>query len=658
LLQLRYDQNFFSVSFIASDYVNGQNCKYYYNLENFNDLWIENGHSNSASFTNISPGKYTLNVRCDNGDVTTGIFSLPIVILPPWYMTVTAYIIYVLLFIAIACFSAQTLRKRFLRKRESIIEKMHQQQKEEIYESKLRFFTNITHEFSTPLTLIYGPCDRIMSYEKSDSFIKKYSGMIMKNTERLYSLIQELIEFRRIETGHKECVIERLNISAISADIIDSFTELSENKNIDYQSDVEENIYWNTDKSCYTKILSNLLSNAFKYTLDGGKIIVSVSLNSQLLHLTVSNSGKGIEEKDIPYVFDRYRVLENLEKQTKKGFFSRNGLGLAICHNMVGLLDGDIAVKSAPNSFTEFDVTLPAKETTLVVVGKAVEQEEVIAPPKPKAQPLKEGAISLLKPEQAKLNVFVIDDDPEMCWFISEIMSEKYNVTSIEDPLSVHEILETIQPHLIISDIMMPGIDGISLMKQVKADRRTSHIPFILLSARNTPEEQTEGISAGAEAYVVKPFNVDYLRSLTERLLQRQNDLKDYYNSPISAYEFAEGKFIHKDNKSFYDKLVQVIDRNKSNPDFTTELLARELGLSARQLYRRLQDITDKTPSNLIKDYKLTVVEKMLTTSKNSVDEIIYMAGFNNKGSFYKLFEKKYGMTPKKYREQKIENDL
>lgn len=258
----------------------------------------------------------------------------------------------------------------------------------------------------------------------------------------------------------------------------------------------------------------------------------------------------------------------------------------------------------------------------------------------------------------ARATIFVIDDDPEMCWFISEIMKEKYKVISIENPLLVNNIMETIHPQLIISDIMMPELNGISLMKQIKADKQTAHIPFILLSAKNTPEEQTEGISAGAEAYIVKPFNIEYLQSVVERLLKRQNDLKDYYHSAISAFDFSGGRFIHKENKVFFEKVVKAIDRNMTNPDFTAEHLARELGLSPRHLYRKLKDITEQTPAGLIKEYKLTVVEKLLITSKNSIDEIMYMAGFNNRGSFYRLFSQKFGMTPKKYRESKINEDI
>ena len=650
-LHLKYDQNFFTISFIALDYINGQNCKYYYNLENFSAIWIENGHSNHANFTNISPGKYVLHVKCDNSNVVTGIYSLPIVILPPWYLTRYAYITYILIFLFIIYYATHLVKRRYRRKRERMIAQIHQQQKEELYESKLRFFTNITHEFATPLTLIYGPCNRIISYEKTDHFIKKYAGMIMKNTERLYSLIQELIEFRRIETGHKECFIERLNISEISSDIMESFAEFVEIKNIDYQSQIDNNLIWNTDKSCFTKILINLLSNAFKYTPDYGKILVAVCLENDLLHISVSNTGKGIDKKDIPYIFDRYRVLENLDKQTQKGFFSRNGLGLAICHNMVRLLNGDIRIESIPERCTVFHVTLPEKEIT--PAGKKLHEE--LSNQTLSTLPWKNDIYKTSRPEPTKLTVLIIDDDPEMCWFISEFMSEKYHVITVENPLAVPYILESIHPQLIVSDIMMPGIDGISLMKKIKSDYKTAHIPFILLSAKNTPEEQTEGINAGADAYVVKPFNIDYFKSIVERLLKRQYDLKDYYNSPLSAYEFNNSRFVHKDSKSLFEKLVVTIDRNKHNPDFSSELLARELGLSLRNLYRKLKEITDESPASLIKEYKLATAEKLLKTSKHSIDEIMFMSGFINRGSFYKLFEKKYSMTPKKYRESKID---
>jgi signal transduction histidine kinase/DNA-binding response OmpR family regulator/streptogramin lyase len=651
-LELDYKQNFFSISFIALDYLNGRNCKYYYNLENLNDKWIDNGRSNTVNLTNVAPGKYILHVKCNTGDRMSDIYSLHIKVLPPWYRTVWAYAIYSLMFLLFIYVFVKTIRIRYRRKRESIIEKMEQKQKEEIYESKLRFFTNITHEFSTPLTLIYGPCDRIMSYEKSDNFVKKYAQLIMKNTKRLNLLIQELIEFRRIETGHKPCIIEPLDISDLARTIVDSFTELAESKHIIYETDIHNEIHWNTDANCFITILTNLLSNAFKYTPDGGKIVLKIEVKDSKLYISVVNTGKGIKEKDIPFIFDRYSVLENFEKQTQKGIFSRNGLGLAICHSMVKLLDGEIDVCSIPNEFTEFSVILPFGSISESLKSNITERQPLMIPPNPEFdKPVVEVENDLVI--KSKLTVLVIDDDTEMLWFVSDILKKQYNVISLENAHSVLKTLENMQPHLIISDIMMPDLDGISLMKQIKTDRRTAHIPFILLSAKNTPEEQTEGIAAGAEAYIVKPFNVEYILSVVERLLRRQHDLKDYYQSAISAYEFMDGKFIHKEYREFFERMILIIDKNLVNTNFSTEQLALELGLSVRHLYRKLKTITDQTPADLINEYRLAIAEKLLITSLYSVDEIMYKAGFNNRGSFYRIFLQKFGTTPKKYREMK-----
>jgi signal transduction histidine kinase/DNA-binding response OmpR family regulator/ligand-binding sensor domain-containing protein len=653
-LELKYEQNFFSISFVALDYINGQNCKYIYTLENFNDKWIENHLSNVVTFTKVPPGEYILHVKCENGIAAfpdNNVYSLKIVILPPWYLSSWAYLLYVLLSLIVCFFIWLWARLQYRSRREVMIAKMNERQKEEIYESKLRFFTNITHELCTPLTLIYGPCTRIASYPGADTFVKKYASLILKNTERLNALIQELIEFRRIETGHKSCLIEKLAVSEAAKNIADSFTEWSETKNIDYQINIAENMYWNSDKGCFTKILTNLLSNAFKYTPDKGKIEVDIRIGPDGLQMLVGNSGKGIKEEDIPFVFDRYTVLENFEKQTKKGISSRNGLGLAVCHNLVQLLNGKIDVRSIPGVLTEFKVVLPPLEAQVSEI-REIHPEDM--PVIPKA----DNEIPAVQTEdykyiQSRSTILVIDDDPEMLWFVSEIFKDHYNVVPVENPLHIADILSQMQPRLIISDIMMPQIDGISLMKQVKADKQTAHIPFILLSARNTQEEQVEGIEAGAELYITKPFNVDYLRSVVDRLLRRQDDLKDYYNSTISSFEFMNGKYIHKEEKVFIENLTAIIDKNLTNPEFTTKELATQLGISLRHFYRRLKKITDYSPNDLIREYKLYVAEKLLITTRLSIDEIMDKTGFINRGSFYRGFSQKFGMSPGNYRKMK-----
>jgi signal transduction histidine kinase/AraC-like DNA-binding protein len=653
-LELKYAQNFFSVSFSALDYINGQNSRYSYILENFNNQWIEKRIFNVVTFTKVPPGEYTLRVKYDNGSSggqNNDIYSLRIVILPPWYLSVWACLLYLAGVVSVVFFCYFWFRKYYRNKREIMIEKLNRQQKEAIYESKLRFFTNLTHELSTPLTLIYGPCSRIVSHPGTDAYVKKYATLILKNAERLNALIQELIEFRRIETGHKSCSIERLSISETAGNIADSFTDLAETRNIDYQINIKNGLYWNTDKGCFSKILTNLLSNAFKYTPDNGKIEVNIHLMDDALQALVSNTGKGFDEKDIPFIFDRYTVLANFENQ--KGMSSRNGLGLAICHNLAKLLHGEIHVRSIPGVLTEFRVTLPHQDVNVSEKREIREAENVLYHQFDSEKPVVEtGDYQYIK---SRATILVIDDDPEMLWFIAEIFKEHYNVIPLDNPSRVDEALLQTPPNLIISDIMMPQIDGITLLKQTKSDKRTHHIPFILLSAKNTPEEQVEGIEAGADIYLTKPFNVDYLRSVVDHLLQRQDDLKDYYHSAISSFEFMDGKYIHKEDKIFMENAIRIIDKNIQDPAFSPQQLATQMGMSIRHLYRKLKTTTDYTPADLIREYKLAIAEGLLVTSQLSIDEIMYKAGFSNRGSFYKAFLQKFGLTPKNYRIQKKE---
>lgn len=653
-IELEYNQNFFSISFVALDYLNSGNNNYLYNLENFNDKWIDNRQSNSVTFTNISPGEYTLRIKCENGNKeASDIYSIRIKILPPWYQTTWAYFSYILLFITASYFTVNLLIKRYKEKKMLMMEKMNQQQKDDIYESKLRFFTNITHEFCTPLTLIYGPCERIISYNGSDEYIKKYAGLILKNTEQLNALIQELIEFRRIETGHKTRDVEPTNISALAKNITESFYELAESKNINFSVKIDTEILWNTDKSCFNKILINLISNAFKYTPENGSIDLEIQNNTSenTLILEVSNTGKGIKEEEISLVFDRYKILENFEKQNDKGLASRNGLGLAICHNLVKLLDGNIEVISVVDKITSFKVKLPQLHADNK--KRIVELKESIHLDTGDKKVLENRSNEISNDLKLKTSILVIDDDPEILWFISEIFTEEYNVITTENPKHVFEILEQTQPSLIISDVMMPGIDGLSLSRELKNNKRTSHIPIVIISAKNTPEDQVEGIESGAEAYITKPFNVSYIKSIIERIILRQNELKEYYSSAISAFEIKNGQFVHKGDKQFFDKMLEIIENNISDASFSTEKLAIELGVSSRQLYRRLSLVSNQTPGELIKEYRLIVVEKLLVSTKLSIDEIMYKSGYSNRGNFSKIFSQKYGMTPKVYRDKK-----
>lgn len=649
VLQLDYSQNFFQINFMAIDYINGNNYSYSYKLEEVSDHWIENGTSGSAIFSNLSPGEYTLLVKYKNNinGQESRPQSLTIRITPPWYLSYWAYALYSILLFLLCAASIHRVIYQYRRKQHRMIEKMNREKKEEIYESKLRFFTNITHEFCTPLTLIYGPCEKILAYPHADSYIRKYGKMIQQNTEKLNGLILELLEFRRLETGNKVLSIQRLPVSDKLRSIAESFGELAENRNLNYQLDIEPDIQWNTDISCFNKIANNLISNAFKYTPENGNITVGLKVENEQLTLRISNSGKGIAKENLAKIFDRYKVLDSFEMNGKN---SRNGLGLAICKSMTMLLNGQIEVDSIQDKITTFTVTLPELSPT-------AEETEITqkvygtAPLNSNTEPM-ELEQTVTDFDTSRHTVMIIDDDPSMLWFVSEIFVDKYNVWSFNNAKEALANLELKQPDLIISDVMMPEIDGLSFAQQIKQNKLLSHIPLILLSALHHEDEQVKGIEAGAEAYVTKPFNVKYLEKVVYRLIKRESELKEYYSSVFSSFKVENGNCIHKEDQEFLDKVIETIDKNIANPDLSVELLSSDLGCSTRQFYRKLKPITEKSPADIIKEYRLTMAERLLLSKNLTIEEVMDRTGFNNRGTFYKLFSQRFGMPPRQYREQ------
>lgn len=648
-LQLDYSRNFFCIDFMAIDYINGNNYSYSYKLDEVSSQWIESGTSASAIFSNLAPGQYTLLVKYKNNmnGKECEPQKLLIQITPPWYLSNWAYILYFILIALFCILAVYRIVHQYRRKQHRMIEKLNREKKEEVYESKLRFFTNITHEFCTPLTLIYGPCEKILAYPQSDSYIRKYGKMIQQNTEKLNGLILELLEFRRLETGHKVLSIQRLSVSDKLQNIAESFCELAENKNLNYRLDIEPDIEWNTDISCFSKIVNNLISNAFKYTPEEGNITIGLKVENQLLTLNISNSGKGIAKENLAKIFDRYKILDSFEMNGKN---SRNGLGLAICKNMVTLLNGEINVSSIQNEITTFTVTLPELSPT---AQEAETPQKVYAtgPLNTNTEPM-ELEQTTVNFDTSKHTVMIIDDDPSMLWFVSEIFVDKYNVLSFNNAAEALASLELKQPDLIISDVMMPEIDGLSFAQKIKQNKLWSHIPLILLSALHHEDDQVKGIEAGAEVYVTKPFNVKYLEKVVYRLIKRESDLKEYYSSIFSSFKVENGNCIHKEDQEFLDKVIETIEKNITNPDLSVELLSSDLGYSTRQFYRKLKPITDKSPADIIKEYRLTMAERLLLTKNYTIEEIMDKTGFNNRGTFYKLFSQRFGMPPRQYREQ------
>lgn len=360
-MNLDYNQNFFSVSFICVDFLNGNNYTFSYKLKGLSEQWINNGTESSIAFTNMAPGEYTLQVKYYNSifDSESKIYSLTICIANPWYTSWWAKIIYSICVLTIIGLFVHSATMRMRRKKQEMLNEIERRHQKNVFESKLSFFTNIAHEFCTPLTLICGPCERILSTKGLNKFVSDYVQMIQVNAERLKYLINELIEFRRIETGHRELIIETLDVSLLMKSLTRSFVEIAKSRNIRFMSKISEDMSWNTDKGFLNTIVINLISNAFKYTPSGKCIKVSLETKEGFLKICVANEGSYIKDSDFQRLFNRYTILDSFENQDKKNF-SRNGLGLAISYNMAQLLDGELKAENSPGGWVVFTLTLPA----------------------------------------------------------------------------------------------------------------------------------------------------------------------------------------------------------------------------------------------------------------------------------------------------------
>ncbi len=654
VLNLKYDQNFFSIHFSAIDYLNGSNYIYYYRMAGLNKKWINNENNDKVSFTNISPGNYTLQVMYYNRVLNkkSAIYSIKIHIQPPWYQTIWAYISYFIILSMIIYFMLQQYFIRLRRKRKEQLDKIEKEHQKNVFESKLRFFTNIAHEFCTPLSLIYGPCGRILEYKGLNSFVVKYVNIIQSNARRLNNLINELIEFRKIETNNRKAVIEVANVTEIVNDIAKSFVEVAKSREIHFLSKYPEKLEWNTDKGFLNTIVINLISNAFKYTENNKCIKVTAEIDNEDLIIQVLNESNYIKESDLERIFDRYAILNNFEKKSNNDI-SRNGLGLAISYDMVQSLNGSITVSNVQENEENwicFRVVLPKMK-----ISNEVNIHQTIIDYKPEIKYSINIPLPTFNINSSKPTMLLIDDEVEMLWFISELFSEEFNVIAQKDTEELDKIINNTYINIILCDMFLGKSTGLDVIKKIKESPEMAHIPIIIISASRDINEQIKTMNAGASLYITKPFDTEYLRTSVNQLMKEKEILKNYLESPISSFEKIEGKLTHKESKHFVQEVLSIINNNINNTELSPAFIAKKLSMSQRSLYRKMDEIGEGSPQTLIKQCRLYVARKLLLKTKKTIDEIVFESGFGNKATFFKAFHTEFNMTPKEYRKQNIE---
>jgi signal transduction histidine kinase/DNA-binding response OmpR family regulator len=637
----------FTLSFSIGDYINGKDYEYYSILRGYDKKWQALQNTNSVTFTNIPPGEYTLCItyRSNASDVNTNTHTAEIEVIPPWYSTVLAKFIYVVLILLIAGYIVWLIRRRMRNEQIRLIKRQEEEQREKLYEAKQNFFVNISHELCTPLTLINGVNDHFREMGQRDSKLATYTKVLDDNVENLNILIQEILDFRKIEEHkHTEGIkAAMVNITALFERQVGAFSGAMERDEITISCNIPDNLYWPTNAGYINKIITNLLSNAVKYTTKRGEIRLSVAIKDNTLVMTFYNTGQGIPREKQELIFDRYTVLEEMDTNMYYQAASRHGLGLSISRGLAEALGGKISVRSTEGAFSEFTVELPAMQPP------ENDDEPVADDVSPDAGDISAEAFKFAFKGEKPV-IFVVDDNPDIVWLIQTELAKDFTIVACHSAKEALEQAEDVTPDLIITDIIMPEMDGLELIGEISNNKYTSRVPIIIISAKITDEEQAIGLDRGADAYLTKPFSMVVLRSTINRLLSERISSKEYYSRPENAFIIANGQPVHQDDKEFLESVFAVIENNVRETELTTEFVADMLSIPRRTLSRRVKTLLGYGGGELIKNYRFSMAGHLLRTTKMSIQEVMYQVGILSKSYFSREFTNTFGVNPREYR--------
>jgi signal transduction histidine kinase/ligand-binding sensor domain-containing protein/DNA-binding response OmpR family regulator len=646
-INIRYDQSFFSFEFTAPNYMNPKKMKYRYILEGFDKDWIYNGVNNTATYTNIPPGHYTFKVSnaIDNSTWNPRVASVAIVIAPPFWLTFWAYSLYLLIFLGILY-----LLRRFIIYKEQIknelnIEKVKAEKAMELSGFKLNFFTNVSHEFKTPLTLITGPIERLISGEPSEEKRSYYYHLIHRNSLRLLRLINEVLDINKIDAGNFELNSEETDVVQFIKNIKESFKYLSEQKNIQLKFIAEhEELIVPFDADKLEKVFINLLSNAFKFTNENGQVTIKLEKYleyNKYVVIRVEDNGSGIHPQDLPHIYERFFKAKN-EKSNIDG----TGIGLAFVKELIELHHGKIEVESQLNKGTIFTLYLPMSDSAQEVDP---DQGILLQDNHETQMNDEEEDETALESKNEKIKILIIEDNIDVRNFIHSELVQDYRIEEAPDGKKGLEKAFLTAPDLIISDVMMPEMDGTEVCRILKTDLRTSHIPVILLTAKSSPENQIQGLETGADVYITKPFNINVLKLQIRNILSYRATLrKRLIDEPLLDLKEIT---VTSTDEILIKKALQIVEENISNSEFNVNDFASAIGISRTLLYTKIKNITGQTINDFIQTIRLKRAADLLLKSTLNISEIGYDVGFNNPKYFSKRFKEYFGMHPSQFRE-------
>lgn len=657
-LSLGSSDNTFTMEFAPKNFMDPQRLTYYYAVDDSPWVNLQQG-TNTIRFTDMVPDHYTIRVKAKELGAFSDVKTLTVIVRPPWYGTLAAKIAYVVLFFGIGWVVISQLRQRH-----RISEKVRAQHYEnQIKEAKIQFFTNISHEIKTPISLILNPLKKLMSSDEDQDRQNVY-GIMHRNSERILHLINQLMEMRKIDQGQIHLTHRRVDMVGFIEDICFLFEDQKSTKNISlsFHSKVNQlNVI--IDPSYFDKTLLNLLSNAFKFTPEGGSIVIVLepftsNTGVESFRIGVKDNGIGVAEHDLSKIFDRFYRSNKVELHPKEG----TGIGLHLTRSIVNLHKGQIyAINNTDQTGCTMIMELPIDcESAIQPKQKLVNQISTMDVPVTQPEVAIEKEIEQVSTGQAadsdsykgrgKSRILVIDDDVEIRNYLSSELSEDYHVMVASNGKLGYTMILNQTPDLIISDVSMPEMDGVSLCRKIKKNINVNHIPVILLTARSREQDNLIGLDIGADAYLAKPFNLAILKTTVKNIINNREMLKNSY----SGKQMPEGQLPPIQMKSADEKLMErvtkYINDNLDNPELNVAKIAKEIGISRVHLYRKLKELTNQSTRDFVRNIRLKQAADLLASKNLSVTEVTYATGFSHVSKFSSSFKEFYGCSPKEYK--------
>ena len=633
-LHLSYKDNVITLKFAALSYCTPQKNQYAYMLENFDKDWNYVGLQNNATYTNLPAGTYTFRVKASNNDNVWNEegTSLRIVIHPPFYLSIPFKIAYLFLSLLALFLLIRYVGMRSEKKHAKVIDELNVRKEKEMHEAKIQFFTMIAHEIRTPVSLIIGPLEKVMkSTPNLPEDVRNDLQIIDRNSQRLLYLVNQLLDFRKVEQNEMKMHFVSQNIKELMQAVCERFQPSLAQRGIvltevypkdDFRADV--------DREAATKVLSNLMTNANKYTRD--EVKMEFALQEHTFSIIVSDNGKGMNPNELQYIFKPFYQAQDNKPGT--------GIGLSIVKGIVEAHHGFVEVKSEPGKGSSFCVTFPIRQEKVETVEVSDKQSCV-----PKDILLVEQVPDMMNKKQPV--ILIAEDNEDMAHFLSDSFGTAYTVIIANDGVEALQRLKEQDVSLIISDWMMPNMDGVELCKHVRNEQLTSHIPFILLTAKTDNASKVAGMNCGADAYIEKPFSLEYLEACVKNLLELRQQLQQKFSQmPVVPISTIAG---NKADEDFLNKLNKLIEDNFDNPDLSVDFLAEKLCISRSGLFAKIKGIANVTPNEMIQLVRLKKAALLLQEKKYHISEVSYMVGFNNPSYFSKCFQKQFGMTPGKF---------